>query len=61
MVGVGGALTWYANRVISSPDRTAIESLIFDDLGLDVIRLKCWYYPDNYPTNKDASTGNDRR
>ena len=56
MDGIGGALTWNAARVVSSPHRDTLENLIFDDLGLDIIRLKNWYYPANYPANKSPST-----
>ena len=62
MEGIGGALTWYSDRMLSSPKRNELESLIFDDLGLDIIRLKNWYFPADYPANKSpgnipASTG----
>ena len=56
MEGIGGALTWYSDRMLSSPKRNELESLIFDDLGLDIIRLKNWYFPADYPSNK--SPGN---
>jgi hypothetical protein len=56
MVGFGGALTWYADRIISSPNKTAICDLMFTDSGLDILRLKNWYYPLNYPTNKTTAT-----
>ena len=49
MVGFGGALTWYSNRVTSSSKKEDIADLIFTDLGIDILRLKNWYYPDNYP------------
>jgi O-glycosyl hydrolase len=55
MVGFGGALTWYADRVFRSPHRDAINQLIFEDLGMDILRLKNWYFPSNYPTNKDPT------
>lgn len=56
MVGFGGALTWYADRVISSASKNTICDLMFTDLGLDILRLKNWYYPVNYPTNKSTAT-----
>lgn len=55
MDGIGGALTWYATRMLSSPHRDTLEQLIFDDLGLDIIRLKNWYYPANYPASKTTA------
>lgn len=51
MDGIGGAMTWGATRVLTSPHRDTLEELIFDDLGLDLIRLKCWYFPDDHPNN----------
>jgi glucuronoarabinoxylan endo-1,4-beta-xylanase len=51
MEGIGGALTWYSRRVLTSPHRATLEQLIFDDLGLDLIRLKNWYFPADYPGN----------
>lgn len=58
MDGIGGALTWYSSRMLSlsSARRAQVEALIFDDLGLDIIRLKNWYFPADYPANK--SPGN---
>lgn len=55
MVGFGGALSWYSSWVYhgTSANAAAIEQLMFDDLGLDVVRLKNWYYPNNYPSNTD--------
>ncbi len=57
MDGIGGALTWNANRIIDLPTqkRNEVENMLFDDLGLDIIRLKNWYFPANYPTNKSPS------
>ncbi len=62
MDGVGGALTWYADRILSltATKKAEVEKLIFDDLGLDIIRLKNNYFPANYPTNKAASGGNNK-
>lgn len=62
MDGVGGALTYYSDRVLSltATKKAAVEKLIFDDLGLDVIRLKNEYYPSGYPTNKAASGGKNK-
>jgi glucuronoarabinoxylan endo-1,4-beta-xylanase len=51
MVGFGGALTWYSSWVYHGGQTNAdvVNSLIFEDAGLDVLRLKNWYYPTNYP------------
>jgi O-glycosyl hydrolase len=63
MLGFGGALSWYSDRVISSTKKTEIANLIFDDLGADIIRLKNWYYPDNYPavTSTDVMTDDNSK
>lgn len=55
MVGFGGALSWYTHRVYGGDDANdaAIKQLMFQDLGIDVLRLKNWYYPVNYPASTD--------
>jgi len=54
MVGFGGCLSWYADWVYNGTEANAaeIETLLYQDLGLDVIRFKNNYYPTDYPTNK---------
>jgi glucuronoarabinoxylan endo-1,4-beta-xylanase len=59
MVGFGGALSWYSERVLSSSKKNEITALIFSDLGADILRLKNWYYPDNYPTEKSTAVMGD--
>jgi glucuronoarabinoxylan endo-1,4-beta-xylanase len=59
MIGFGGALTWYSNWMTSSSNKNAIANLIFSDLGIDIIRFKNWYYPDNYPTVTTTSVMTD--
>lgn len=49
MIGFGGALTWYSNWLTANSNKNQIYDLIFDDLGIDIIRFKTWYYPDGYP------------
>jgi O-glycosyl hydrolase len=56
MEGIGGALTWYSDRMLASPHRDELEEMIFDDLGLDIIRLKNWYFPTNYPASKSPAS-----
>jgi glucuronoarabinoxylan endo-1,4-beta-xylanase len=56
MVGFGGALTWYSNWVTANSKVNDIADLMFSDLGIDIIRFKNWYYPDNYPTDKTTTT-----
>jgi len=56
MIGFGGALTWYSDRVMSSPGKTNICHYLFEDLGADIFRFKNWYYPLNYPSNKSAES-----
>ena len=52
MLGFGGAITWYCDRVTSSSKKDEIIALIVEDLEFDIVRLKNWYYPLNYPANK---------
>jgi len=59
MVGFGGALTWYSERILSSSKKNEITNLIFSDLGADIIRFKNCYYPDNYPTVTSTSSMTD--
>jgi len=54
MIGFGGALSWYCDRITSSSKKDEITQFLFNDLGADIIRLKNWYYPVDYPTNKTA-------
>lgn len=56
MIGFGGALTWYSDRVVTSGKSEEIYQLMFEDLGLDILRLKNWYYPLDYPQNKSPET-----
>src|SRR5579871_5243404 len=56
MVGFGGALTWYSNWLTPNNNLNTIADLMFTDLGIDIIRFKNWYYPDNYPTDKTTTT-----
>ena len=53
MVGFGGALTWYSDWMYYGSSYDEINQLMFDDLGLDIVRFRNTYYPANYPTNKD--------
>lgn len=55
MVGFGGALTWYADRVFTSPHTNEISQLLFEDLGLDIVRFQNWYFPLDYPINTDTA------
>jgi glucuronoarabinoxylan endo-1,4-beta-xylanase len=59
MVGFGGALTWYSERVLTSSKKDEISNLIFKDLGADIIRFKNCYYPDNYPTVTTTTSMSD--
>ena len=44
--GFGGALAFYENWVKAAPMKEDIYDLIFDDLGLDILRLRNVYdYP----------------
>lgn len=59
MIGFGGGLTWYANWMTQSSRKAEIADLIFSDLGIDIIRFKNWYYPDNYPAVKSTAAMSD--
>ena len=59
MVGFGGSLAWYSDPIVNSRRRNEICQLLFEDLGTDIIRLKSWYYPDNYPAYKDVEKMRD--
>ena len=59
MIGFGGALTWYSNWMTQSSKKAEIANLIFSDLGIDIIRFKNWYYPDNYPTTTSTDVMTD--
>ncbi len=56
MIGFGGALTWYSDWVTDNAKVNDIADLMFSDLGIDIIRFKNWYYPDNYPTDKTTTS-----
>jgi O-glycosyl hydrolase len=55
MIGFGGALTWYSPWVTDNNKVQEIADLMFKDLGIDIVRFKNWYYPNNYPTNKTTT------
>ncbi len=55
MVGFGGALTWYSDRMISSANKNAIAQLLFEDLGTDIVRFQAFYYPNDYPDYKGTA------
>lgn len=56
MIGFGGSLTWYSERVTASPQKEQICKLLFEDLGTDIIRFKNNYYPMGYPAVKSPAT-----
>jgi O-glycosyl hydrolase len=55
MIGFGGALTWYSPWVANNNKVGEISDLMFNDLGIDIIRFKNWYYPENYPNDKTTT------
>ncbi len=59
MEGFGGALCWMTHMLLDNPKKQEILDLIFEDLGLDVLRVGMWYYPNNYPENKESKWGDD--
>ena len=54
MIGFGGSLTWYSDRITNSPDKNKICQLLFEDLGMDMVRFKNNYYPQGYPAVKST-------
>ncbi|MFZ0471137.1 MAG: glycoside hydrolase family 30 beta sandwich domain-containing protein [Bacteroidales bacterium] len=52
MIGFGGSLTWYSERIMTSPDKNKICQLLFEDMGMDIVRFKNNYYPQGYPAVK---------
>jgi len=52
MIGFGGSLTWYSERITNSPDKNKICQLLFEDMGMDIVRFKNNYYPQGYPAVK---------
>jgi hypothetical protein len=52
MIGFGGSLTWYSERITNSPDKNKICQLLFEDMGMDMVRFKNNYYPQGYPAVK---------
>src|SRR3982751_3721740 len=38
MIGFGGALAWYSERIVTSANKTAISKLLFQDMGTDILR-----------------------
>src|ERR1035437_1541475 len=61
MEGFGGAMTWYSNSILNASTSTQnqLYQLLFNDLGLDILRLKNWYFPVNYPTDKTTNAMTD--
>lgn len=52
MVGFGGALTWYSDWIYNGSKAAEINQLIFEDCGINILRLRNTYYPDGYPSSK---------
>jgi O-glycosyl hydrolase len=61
MEGFGGAMTWYSAWLMSATtaNRDLLYQSLFSDLGLDILRLKNWYFPTNYPTDKTTTAMTD--
>lgn len=55
MIGFGGAITWNSPRIVNSNRKSEIIDKIVSDLGVDMVRLKNWYYPVDYPENKTTN------
>lgn len=59
MQGFGGAATWFIYRLENSNYRNTILDLLINDVGIDILRVKNWYYPANYPANKSTAIMED--
>lgn len=55
MIGFGGSLTWYADRIMTGTYKDEICQHLFEDLGTDMIRFKNNYYPNGYPAVKTTT------
>jgi len=54
MEGFGAAIAWYNSWLTDNPQKTEIYDLIFQDLGLDILRLRNTYGRDhNYSMDED--------
>lgn len=56
MEGFGGAATWFIYRLDNSADRNFILDKFINDVGIDLLRVKNWYYPLNYPSDKSTTS-----
>jgi O-glycosyl hydrolase len=52
MLGFGAALSWYSSWPTYGSRLNEIMDVMFNDLGMDILRLKNWYYPVGYPNSK---------
>ncbi len=43
MVGFGASIAWYDNFLTAHPNKEEIYDVIFEELGLDILRLQNWY------------------
>ncbi len=59
MQGFGGALCWMTHMLLDNPKKQEILDLLFDDLGMDIMRVGMWYYPKNYPESKVSTWDDD--
>jgi len=59
MVGFGGALCWLTHFLQGNEKKEEVYDLLFDDLGMDLIRVGMWYYPRNYPTQTEPKSDDD--
>lgn len=55
MQGFGGALTWFIYRLDDLPERNMLIDKFVNDVGIDILRVKNWYYPANYPSDKSTT------
>ena len=58
IVGVGGGITWYNDWLTTNPNKAEIYDLLFNKVGLDVIRIKNFYDYDGITFNPGADKEN---
>lgn len=56
MIGFGAAFTWWGDRLILCEHKDEVYELMFQDLGMDIVRVKNWYYPKDYPSKTSPNS-----
>lgn len=53
ILGVGGGITWYNTWLTESPAKQQVYDLLFKEVGLDLIRIKNFYYDGQFSGETD--------